>query len=96
MATTIPQRELDNRAGEILDRVSEDGEEFLVTKRGVPVARIVPVVLNPLELVEQLAGAGLMDPDDSSVGVDEWLDRLRPIEAEGSSDEWIRRERSRG
>ena len=39
--TTIPQRELRNRSGEILRRV-QAGETFLVTTRGEPVAVLSP------------------------------------------------------
>ena len=39
--TAITQRELRNDSGEVLRRV-EAGEEFTVTRRGVPVADLVP------------------------------------------------------
>ena len=39
--TTIPQRDLRNRSGEIL-RQAETGEEFTITVEGRPVARLVP------------------------------------------------------
>ncbi len=39
--TTIPQRELRNRSGEIL-RQAEAGQEFLITVGGRPVARLGP------------------------------------------------------
>jgi prevent-host-death family protein len=40
--TTIPQRELRNHIGEYLTRASE-GESFLVTTNGKPMARVEPV-----------------------------------------------------
>ncbi|MGI8873671.1 MAG: type II toxin-antitoxin system Phd/YefM family antitoxin [Egibacteraceae bacterium] len=43
MATTIAQRELRNDSGNILRRV-ENGEEFIVTRNGTPVAELRPVV----------------------------------------------------
>ncbi|MDR2114255.1 MAG: type II toxin-antitoxin system prevent-host-death family antitoxin [Bifidobacteriaceae bacterium] len=39
--TTISQRELRNDSGQIL-RQTEQGQEFTITRRGTPVARIVP------------------------------------------------------
>lgn len=38
---TISQRELRNDSGQVL-REAEQGEEFTVTRRGTPVARVVP------------------------------------------------------
>jgi prevent-host-death family protein len=38
---TISQREMRNESGRVL-REAEQGEEFTVTRRGTPVARIVP------------------------------------------------------
>lgn len=43
MSTTIPQRELRNHHGRILDRI-EAGESFTVTRDGRPVADLVPHV----------------------------------------------------
>ena len=42
MGITISQRELRNDSASVLRRV-EAGEEMTVTRRGVPVARLVPV-----------------------------------------------------
>lgn len=39
---TIPQRELRNNVGAVL-RAAEAGETFVVTVRGRPVARVVPI-----------------------------------------------------
>lgn len=40
--TTISQRELRNESGRVLREV-EQGGEFTITRRGTPVARIVPL-----------------------------------------------------
>jgi len=42
MATTVTHRDLRNRSGEVLHAV-EAGETYIVTSRGRPVARLVPV-----------------------------------------------------
>jgi prevent-host-death family protein len=41
MATTVSQRELRNDSGAIMRRVQQ-GERFIVTRNGVPVANLVP------------------------------------------------------
>ena len=41
-STTIPAGEFKARCLALLDRVSETGEELVVTKRGKPVARLLP------------------------------------------------------
>jgi prevent-host-death family protein len=40
---TVPAGEFKARCLALLDRVAETGEEIVVTKRGKPVARVVPV-----------------------------------------------------
>lgn len=42
-APTVPAGEFKARCLALLDRVAETGEELVVTKRGKPVARLVPV-----------------------------------------------------
>jgi len=42
MARTITQRELRNDSGKIM-RALDDGETFVVTRRGVPVGELIPV-----------------------------------------------------
>lgn len=54
---TIPEWELDNHAGRILDRVKA-GEEFIVTRRGEPIARLVPVTLTAEERLSQMERTG--------------------------------------
>ena len=41
--TSVGAAEFKARCLEMLDRVREEGVEFIVTKRGKPVARVVPV-----------------------------------------------------
>lgn len=54
---TIPQRELDNHAGRILDEVKA-GEEFIVTRRGEPIARLVPMTPTAEERLSQMERDG--------------------------------------
>lgn len=42
MARQVSQRELRNQSGEIM-RGLDDGERFIVTRRGVPVGELTPV-----------------------------------------------------
>jgi prevent-host-death family protein len=42
VSRTITQRELRNDSGEIMRRLDE-GETFVVTRRGVPVGELIPV-----------------------------------------------------
>lgn len=42
MSRTITQRELRNDSGEIMRQLDE-GETFVVTRRGVPVGELVPI-----------------------------------------------------
>lgn len=62
MTTTIPQRMLDNHAGQVLDGV-ERGEDYIVTRRGVPVARIVPLKLSNAERIKQMEESGEVTPN---------------------------------
>jgi prevent-host-death family protein len=53
-------RELKNKLSAYLDRV-KDGEEVVVTDRGKPVARLVPIDRST-ERLNQLIAAGLVTP----------------------------------
>ncbi|MDR3069798.1 MAG: type II toxin-antitoxin system prevent-host-death family antitoxin [Propionibacteriaceae bacterium] len=46
MATVISQRELRNNSAQVMDRV-ERGEEFTVTRNHRPVAKLIPIRLDP-------------------------------------------------
>jgi prevent-host-death family protein len=56
MATTIAQRELRNDSGNILRRV-ENGEEFIVTRNGTPVAELRPAARRRAVSRHRLLGA---------------------------------------
>lgn len=63
---------------EILQRVSE-GEEILLTRRGRPVARIIPEV----QATASILGAGISDPNINHevVARDEWWQSMPDSEA---------------
>lgn len=70
---TISQRELRNDSGQVLRDV-ERGEGFVVTRRGVPVARVVPLDAEPLghrpaRRPAHFSAVDLVYTDDSTDGV---------------------------
>lgn len=50
-------REIRQDASIILARV-EEGEEFIITNRGVPVARLLPIEVDPNALIEEMIANG--------------------------------------
>jgi len=64
---TVPAGEFKARCLALLDRVAETGEELVVTKRGKPVARLVPV-----EPPRPLRGSVLWEGDLVSPVGAEW------------------------
>ena len=58
---------------DVLDHVEHDGETFVVTRNGQPVARIEPVRSSTGEVVERILAARPTDPD--------WPDELRELRA---------------
>ena len=65
--TTVPAGEFKARCLALLDRVAETGEELVVTKRGKPVARLVPVEPPP-----GLRGSVVWEGDLLSPIAQEW------------------------
>lgn len=67
--TIVPAAEFKARCLALLDEVSESGCELVVTKRGRPVARIVPVEKpEPLQgsVIEHVSEAELIAPLDDA------------------------------
>jgi len=56
MARTMPAAEFKAKCLQAMDEVAETGEPLIVTKRGRPVARLVPVASKPKTLRGFLAG----------------------------------------
>ncbi len=65
--TTVPAGEFKARCLALLDRVAETGEELVVTKRGKPVARLLPV-----EAAPSLKGSVVWEGDLISPVEDPW------------------------
>jgi prevent-host-death family protein len=65
---------------EILDLVEQTGKEILLTRRGRPVARLVPVAQT-----SSILGAGQDDPNINHqvVEQDEWWGQLTDAETQG-------------
>jgi prevent-host-death family protein len=60
--TTNPQnligiREIRQDASTILARV-EEGEEFIITNRGVPIARLLPISVDDNDLIAEMIASG--------------------------------------
>ncbi len=66
---TVPAGEFKARCLALLDEVAERGEVLVVTKRGVPVARVVPV--EPVE-TKSLVGSVLSEEDLVSPLDEKW------------------------
>lgn len=63
MSTIISQRDLRNNSGEIM-RALDRGEEFIITRSGVPVGELRPVrrqFVGRAAVVAAMAGAPLID-----------------------------------
>jgi len=65
--TSIPAGEFKARCLALLDRVAETGQELVVTKRGRPVARLLPV-----EAPRPLKGSVVWEGDLVSPIEEEW------------------------
>ena len=67
MATRIDVSELARSLADVLERVRDSGETFVVEQGGQPLATIVPssapIGPTPRELAEQLGSMHLLDPD---------------------------------
>jgi prevent-host-death family protein len=78
MAKELTQRELRNNSGDIM-RALDRGEEFVVTRRGVPVGQLLPVgrkrVVSTAALLDAFAGLPPVDPDRLKADLDELLDQ---------------------
>lgn len=94
--TTVSISDLKARLSAFLDMV-RDGDEVLVTDRGRPIARLLPVRGEELEggRRELLLRTGRLRAPTATLVADFWT-RPRPTDAEGRSLEILLDERSNG
>jgi prevent-host-death family protein len=52
----VPAGEFKSRCLALMDEVRDQGGEYIITKRGVPVARLVPVRIEPRRLRGSMTG----------------------------------------
>jgi prevent-host-death family protein len=86
MGRTVGIRELKQNPSAVLAEV-KNGEVVTITERGVPIARIVPAALSPLE--EMIASGEVRVPNGK---LSEALDQITPIPrapGEKTSQEWL-------
>lgn len=78
MNRTITQRELRNASGDVM-RALDRGESFVVTRNGVPVGELTPVMprrfVKAESAIAAFAGAPAVDSDRFRADVDELLDQ---------------------
>ena len=70
-STTIAADEFETRCLELLDEVAETGEALVITKRGKPIARLVPVADGSLPF-GALAGSVVAEDDVVSPVGEAW------------------------
>jgi prevent-host-death family protein len=86
MEKNVGIRELKQNPSAVLAEV-KNGEVVTITERGVPIARIVPAALSPLE--EMIANGEVRVPTGN---LSEVLDQITPIPrapGEKTSQEWL-------
>ena len=75
MAESITQRELRNDSGEIMRRLDQ-GESFVVTRNGVPVAELTPLrrhrFVRAAEVIAIFRNAPAIDRNRFRADVDAW------------------------
>jgi prevent-host-death family protein len=94
---TAAVTELKASLSEYLAKVKA-GEEVLVTERGRPVAKIVPIARGPDEIAPHLLAlerAGLVRIGSGQL-TDEFWDRRKPVDSEGAALRALRVEREEG
>ncbi|MEX2448215.1 MAG: type II toxin-antitoxin system prevent-host-death family antitoxin [Solirubrobacterales bacterium] len=78
MTRRLTQRELRNRSGEIM-RALDDGEDFIVTRNGVPVGELRPIqrrkFISRDEFIGLFEGAPHIDYERFRADVDAHLDQ---------------------
>lgn len=85
VSQTITQLELRNDSGEIMRRL-DNGETYVVTRRGVPVGELIPFRRRQFVRLEQVraefVGAARLDRAQFRADLDRHVDRMRHPVAE--------------
>jgi len=78
MTRKLSQRELRNKSGEVM-RALDDGENFIVTRNGVPVGELRPIRKRQFipreELVALFEGAPHIDYEQFRADIDRFVDQ---------------------
>ncbi len=64
MANPIPATEFKATCLALLDRVADRRESFVITKRGKPVAKLVPLVATKKKRKSLIGSVTIVDPND--------------------------------
>ena len=83
-------RELRQEASKILARV-EEGEEFMVTDRGVPIARLIPFSKSPEDYYDEMVAAGEIIPATGEFFIK--VPKMKPLAGDKSALELFLEER---
>lgn len=79
MTTDLTQRELRNNSGEIMRRLDE-GEDFVVTRNGVPVGQLIPLrdkrFVSAERVVDIFRNAPVVDYERFRADVDAGIDQM--------------------
>lgn len=57
MKTTVPAGEFKAKCLKLIDEVAETRKPLVVTKRGKPVAQVIPMPLKPRDIVGSMKGS---------------------------------------
>ncbi|MEO7648281.1 MAG: type II toxin-antitoxin system prevent-host-death family antitoxin [Gemmatimonadaceae bacterium] len=69
---TMPAGEFKTKCLELMDKVRERGAEITITKRGVPVCKVVPLDKTPEPIFGSLAGTVLYYHDPTEPTGEKW------------------------
>ena len=83
-------RELRQEASKILSRVI-DGEEFLVTDRGAPIARLIPLTKSPEDFYDEMVESGEIIPPTGEFFIK--VPKMKPLSGNKSALEIFLEER---
>jgi len=68
----MPAGEFKTKCLEVMDKVRDSGAEITITKRGVPVCKVVPLGLTPKPIFGSMAGSVISYTDIISPTGEAW------------------------